>query len=101
MRKGGPRIFGPTGAKNVRPILSIGTQSLTRVRCFFGGKCMSEWAAQTRAWSFAAIGNYGQRWLSREELHTWQSPLITTGFMTRVFGQKVKDSGWTRPNISR
>src|ERR1019366_4075172 len=70
IRKGVPRIFGLTGAKDCRTTSSSATQSLMRVRCFFGGKCMNKWAAQTRAWSFAAIGNYGQRWLLREELHT-------------------------------
>ena len=70
IRNGGQRIFGLTGAKNVRTILSNATQSQMRVRCFSGGKCMCEWVVRTKTWSFAAIGNYGQRWLLREGLHT-------------------------------
>src|SRR5215471_19902353 len=70
IREGGQQIFWLTGVKNVGTISSNATQSLMQVRCFFGRKCMCAWAAQTRALSFAAIGNYGQRWLLREELHT-------------------------------
>ena len=101
IRKGGRQIFGLTGAKSARNTWSIATQSLMRVRCSFGEKCMSEWAARTRALCFAATGNYGQRWHLREESHTWESPLITTGFTTQMFGQEVNDLALTRPNISR